>query len=154
MRDRPGPLLAEPSATQPYTPRNHTASDAAIEEWVEQTREYAKYDEESFLELAHLLPAWARRSLVEIARKLPSPHGGKRRALQFRDRQEAKRRFIRLTKGRRRRIPHYKAYEEIKGWLKARRGKDVSLHTIRIVCDPKEQRRRREKPKKLGLLAV
>jgi hypothetical protein len=131
----------------------HTASKGAIEEWVEETRENAKYDEESFLELARLLPAWARRSLLDIARSLPSPRGGKRRALNFRGRQEVKRRFIQLTKGHGRKIPHYKAYQEIKAWLKAHRRKDVSLHTIRIICDRNEQLRRK-KTSRIALIAT
>jgi hypothetical protein len=133
----------------------HTASKDAIEEWVEETRENAKYDEESFLELARLLPAWARRSLLEIARSLPSPRGGKRRALNFRGRQEVKRRFDELTRasGGRRRLPNYKAYEEIRKWLNKRRGKDVSLHTVRIICDSKEQLRRRNR-KSLAFLSM
>ena len=132
----------------------HTRSKAHLREWIDETRENAKYDEEAFLEIARSLPTWARRSLMEIAKSLPSPHGGKRRALEFRYRQEVKRRFIQLTKSRGRKIPHYKAYEEIRAWLKAHRRKDVSLHTIRIICDPREQHRRREKPKKLRFLVV
>jgi len=133
----------------------HTKSKAEITEWVEQIQEEAKYSEEAFLELARLLPMWARRSLIEIARSLPSPHGGKRRALNFRDRQEVKRRFSRLTEGvdGGRKIPNYKAYEEIRKWLKKNRGKEVSVHTIRIICDRNEQLRRRN-PKRLGLLTI
>jgi hypothetical protein len=119
----------------------HTESKAKIRDWVEEIREDAKYDEEAFLELASLLPAWARRSLTEIARSLPSPHGGKRKALNFRDRQEVKRQFRKLTAGGTlTKIPNYKAYKQIREWLKTHRKKEISLHTIRNICDGKQKK--------------
>jgi hypothetical protein len=114
----------------------HTRSKAELADWVEETREEAKYSEEAFLELAGLLPMWARRSLIEIARSLPSPRGGKRRALNFGDRQEVKRRFRKLTGGgTSTRIPNYRAYEQIREWLKTSRKKEISVQTIRNICD-------------------
>jgi hypothetical protein len=130
-------------------------SKSDLTAWVEETRKEAKYSEEAFLEIARSLPMWARRDLLEIVRTLPSPSGGKRKALNFRVRQEVKSRFSRLTKGLNgeRKIPNCRAYEDIRAWLRRSRGKEVSVHTIRIICDPREQLRRK-RPKQLGFLAV
>lgn len=120
-----------------------TRSRNRLRAWIKETREEAQYSEYAFLELAKLLPAWARRSLSAIADALPAPHGGKPRLLRFRDRMRVAQRFKELTEnaGPKKRLSKTKAYEKIAREMK------VSPHTIRIICDPKE-RERSKAPKK------
>jgi hypothetical protein len=121
-----------------------TKSTGQMRAWIKETREMAKYSEEAFLEIAQLLPKWARRSLSEIARALPAPHGGKRRVLRFREKIQALQRFKELTENAesRKRLSKTKAYEKIAREMK------VSPHTIRIICDPGERERSKKAPKK------
>lgn len=116
-----------------------TRSNSEMRKWIEETREEAQYSEEAFLELAQLLPKWAKRSLSEIAHALPASHGGKRRVLRFRDRAKALRWFKELTEGEKqgKKLSKTKAYEKIAREMK------VSPHTIRIICDPRERERSR-----------
>src|SRR5713101_2596306 len=46
----------------------HTRSKDTMRRWVQDLRKEANYDEHAFLELARLLPAWARRRLLEITK--------------------------------------------------------------------------------------
>ena len=114
-----------------------TESKRQLLRWIKEAREEAKYSEDAFLELAELLPKWARRSLSEMARMLPAPHGGKRRALRFRDRMLVIQRVKELTENAatKKRLSRTKAYEKVATEMK------VSSHTIRIICDPKERER-------------
>jgi hypothetical protein len=114
-----------------------TESKRQLLRWIKETREEAEYSEDAFLELAELLPKWARRSLSEMARMLPAPHGGKRRALRFRDRMLVVQRVKELTESAatEKKLSKTKAYEKVATEMK------VSSHTIRIICDPKERER-------------
>ncbi len=121
-----------------------TESKRQLQRWIKETQEEAKYSEYAFLELAELLPKWARRSLSEMARMLPAPHGGKRRVLRFREKMQALQRFKELTENAKakKRLSKTKAYEKIATEMK------VSPHTIRIICDPGERERSKKAPKK------
>lgn len=114
-----------------------TESKRQLRKWIKETREEAKYSEDAFLEIAELLPKWARRSLSEMASILPAPHGGKSRALRFRDRLLVVQRVKELTENAepKRKLSKTKAYEKVAREMK------VSSHTIRIICDPKERER-------------
>ncbi|HVB33668.1 MAG TPA: hypothetical protein VNJ52_04740 [Patescibacteria group bacterium] len=126
----------------------------AMEMWVLQER--ANYDEDSLLELAGLLPEWARRSLASIIEKLPPPNGGKRRALYFREERWVKRRFQELTQhaNANKRLSARRAYSEISRQVETKFGKKASPHTIRTICDARERERNRKKPKRLALISL
>jgi len=125
-----------------------TESTGEMRAWIKETQEDAKYSEEEFLEIARLLPKWARRSISQIAHALPAPHGGKRRALRFRERLQALQRFKELTEnvGPKKRLSKTKAYEKVAREMK------VSPHTIRIICDPKERERSKARKKEADSL--
>lgn len=126
-------------------------SKSAMEEWV--LREQANYDEDSLLELARLLPEWARRSLAGIVEKLPAPSGGKRRALNFREERWVKQRFQQLTQHPNvyKRLSARRAYLEISSQVWTKFGKNASPHTIRTICDARERERNRKKRKEVAL---
>ena len=125
-----------------------TESIGQMRGWIKKTQKEAKYSEQEFLELAQLLPKWARRSISQIAHALPAPHGGKRRALRFRERSQALQRFKELTEnvGPKKRLSKTKAYEKVAREMK------VSPHTIRIICDPKERERSKARKKEADSL--
>ena len=126
---------------------SHTASKDKLRWWIKECAERGGYDENAFVELASFLPLWAKRSLLELAKALPSLPGGKPKALLFRERLEVLRRFRELTQHSdpQKRLPKYKAYTKIAAEFTTANGKCVHPHTIRIICDHRERERSRMK---------
>ncbi|MFZ0702224.1 MAG: hypothetical protein WAM80_10305 [Candidatus Acidiferrales bacterium] len=132
---------------------SHTATKDGLRQWLIRCKEVSEYDDDALIEVARLLPEWARRSLSAIIKKLPAARGGKRKILLFRDRKRVKLRFRELTNAdspnRRSKNEAYKKIaKEVESWTR-NEGRTVKPHphTIRIICDPKE-RARSKAPKK------
>lgn len=124
-----------------------THSRHQLKAWIERYGEEAHYDDQAFLEIARLLPSWAKRNLAQMSKGLGRGRGGNRK-FHYGERLEVERRFLQLTRpsGPRRAIPRYKAYEKIQAEWK-HKGKKISIHAIRIICDKRERERTLRHPK-------
>lgn len=117
----------------------NTASKNELKEWLIDCKKESQYDDTAFLELAKLLPQWAKRSLLDVAQTLPAPHrSGRQFKLRFRERQFVLTRYNELKEEG---LPNRDAYEKIAKEVKRRSKKSVSTHTVRIMCDPGERKR-------------
>lgn len=119
----------------------HARSKRKLSKWIyEQSRpDFDSTNEKEILKLAKEIPLLVRRGLIEIAKNLPRPRGGKHRSLDTFERFEAKR-LVRNLREKNKPLSKEKAYAKVARLLK------VSPHTIRRECDPKERERSR-KPK-------
>lgn len=111
-------------------------SDKELSKWIyRRARNFNINDESEILDLADEIPARIRRNLIEIAKSIPAPHGGKPPALGFIERWKARKQVKELhDKG----LSRDKAYEEVAKRM------HVSAHTVRRTCDERERERSRQ----------
>ena len=111
------------------------ASQKELGDWI--WRERKKFDAKDDIEIFNLsdeIPARIRRNLIEIAKSIPGPHGGKPPALNFIERWQAQRRVREL---------HDKGLAIDKAYEKVAKRMGVSKHTVRRCCDERERDRSR-----------
>jgi hypothetical protein len=117
----------------------NACSEKSLGKWLyeKSKHRFGRSDEVECLKLTKEIPYRVRTGLIEVARRLPRPPGGKRPALQFLDAWEA-RRLVRslLDRG----MTKERAYAKVA--LKF----NVSVHTVRREWDPKERKRRSNNP--------
>lgn len=99
-------------------------------------RKFDGADEGKMIKFANEIPIRVRRGLIEIAKQLPAPPGGRARALDLIDGFMA-RYDVRLL--RKKGMSKEKAYAKIAKTMK------VSSHTIRRECEPTERERSKKK---------
>ena len=113
-------------------------SQRELGKWIynQAGRKFDGADEGKIIKFAKELPICVRRGLIEIAKQLPAPPGGKARALDLIDGFIARHDVRSL---RERGLSKEKAYAKVAKRMK------VSSHTIRRECEPRERERSKER---------
>jgi hypothetical protein len=108
--------------------------------WMER-KKFDADDETEVLNLSDKIPALVRRNLIEIAKSIPAPLGGKPAKLDLFQRWDAQGQFKKL---RREGLSKEKAYETVAKRMSVRMHISVSTHTVRRACDKREGERARK----------
>ncbi len=117
----------------------HANSDPRLKHWLIRQDEITEGELVEFLNQTQKIPGIARKYLEERAKQLTPLSGGKPRALSLGETVEAQCRYKEL---RAQGTSTRKAWEQIASEME-KRGREVSEHTIRRACDPKEAERSR-----------
>lgn len=110
-------------------------SEAELGRWIwRERRKFGAKDETEILELAREIPTRIRRDLIEIAKSIPAPRGGKRPALDLVEKWRVQREVRELHDSG---LSKDKAYEVVAQRI------DIAAHTVRRYCDKRERERSR-----------
>ncbi len=119
-------------------------SDKELGKWIwREQKKFDENDETDVLNLAHEIPTRIRRNLIDIAKTIPAPRGGKPTKLDLFQRWDAQGQFKRLC---REGISKEKAYQTVAKRMTVRMRTNVSAHTVRRACDKRERKRLRKAP--------
>lgn len=114
-------------------------SENELGKWIwRERRRFDAADETEVLNLSDKIPALVRRNLIEIAKSIPAPLGGKPAKLDLFQRWDAQGQFKKL---RREGLSKEKAYEVVAKRMSVRMHISVSTHTVRRACDKREGER-------------
>jgi hypothetical protein len=117
-------------------------SEKELGKWIwRERKKFDADDETEVLNLSDKIPTLVRRNLIEIAKSIPAPHGGKPPKLDLFQRWDAQGQFKKL---RREGISKEKAYETVARRMSVRMHTSVSTHTVRRACDKLERERTRK----------
>jgi|SRR6267154_1045297 len=116
-------------------------SSDELGKWIyRQARTFNCINEEEILQLADEIPGRIRRNLMEVVKSIPAAHGGKRPALDFIKRWQARAQVKEL---------HDNGLSRDNAYQKVAKRMHVSAHTVRRTCDKKERERSRQANRKL-----
>ena len=108
-------------------------SNDGLNKWIyRQARNFDTFNEGEMLKLAKEIPARIRRNLIEIAKLIPAPQGGKAPALDIFERWEVRKQVKAL---------HEKGLSNDKAYQRVAKRMHVSAHTVRRACDKRERER-------------
>lgn len=117
-------------------------SEKELGKWIlRERRRFDADDETEVVNLSDKIPILVRRNLIEIAKFIPAPLGGKPPKLDLFQRWDAQGQFKKL---RREGLSKEKAYETVAKRMSARMHMNVSTHTVRRACDKREGERARK----------
>jgi hypothetical protein len=117
-------------------------SERELGEWIwRERKKFDADDETDVLKLSDEIPTRIRKNLIDIAKSIPAPRGGKPPKLDMFQRWQTQKQVKELRgKG----MPIDKAYEEVAKRMSVRMHTSVSAHTVRRACDKRERGRRRK----------
>jgi hypothetical protein len=119
-------------------------SKIELGKWIyKSARKFDIGNEAEVLQLAKEVPTRVRRSLIEIAKRIPPSHGGKAPALGLIETWRVRSEVRKLHESG---VPKDKAYSQV-----AKRT-GVSAHTVRRIYDPRERKRSRLASRKMVFL--
>jgi hypothetical protein len=119
-------------------------SEDELGKWIwRERRRFDAADETDVLKLSDEIPTRVRKSLIDIAKSIPAPRGGKPPKLDLFQRWQAQRQVKEL---RGQGLAIDKAYEEVAKQMSASTHTRVSTHTVRRACDKRERERSRKVP--------
>jgi hypothetical protein len=114
-------------------------SEKELGKWIwRERKKFDADDETDVLNLADKIPTLVRRNLIEIAKTIPAPHGGKPPKLDLFQRWHARAQFKKL---RRKGLSKANAYKTVAKRMSVRMRTNVSAHTVRRACDKRERGR-------------
>jgi hypothetical protein len=117
-------------------------SENELGKWIwRERRRFDAADETDVLKLSDEIPTRIRKNLIDIAKSIPAPRGGKPPKLDLFQRWEAQSQVKELRdKG----MSKEKAYEEVAKRMSVSTHMKVSTHTVRRACDKRERERARK----------
>jgi len=117
-------------------------SENELGKWIwRERRRFDAADETDVLKLSDEIPTRIRKNLIDIAKSIPAPQGGKPPKLDLFQRWQAQKQVKEL---RRKGLAIDKAYEEVAKQMSVSTHIRVSTHTVRRVCDKRERERSRK----------
>jgi hypothetical protein len=121
-------------------------SEAELGKWIyKRARNFSIENEGEILQLAKEIPGLVRRNLIALAKRIPASRGGKRPVLDSIRRWRVRSEVRKLNE---RGMPKDKAYREVAKRM------SVGAHTVRRICDEREQERTRQASRKIAFLTA